>query len=49
MMLWYFVRSCFLWMPFPLFTLCSLVFVAFVALFVLKLIRFVVDFLPFIF
>ena len=48
MILWMFVRSCFLWMPFELFALCSVVFVVFVVLFVAKIFKVIWDALPFV-
>lgn len=48
MILWNMVRMCFLWMPTPLFLLCSVVFAAFTFMLVLKILRTIWDALPFL-
>lgn len=45
-MLWMFIRSCFLWMPYPLFCVCSMAFVGFGLLFFLRLIKFLLEYIP---
>lgn len=46
MMLWNFVRMFFLWMPFELYVLCSVVFAVFSLLFIVKVLKTIWDALP---
>lgn len=46
MLLWTFLRTCFLWLPSQLYGLCMIVFVVFGFLFLLKVLRTIWDAIP---